>query len=237
MNITITKIQSQLPYFPGFYESILQPESDLERDLQSGMSEEELAEYYPEAHQAYKSTILVDSQYDVFSSYLKDKGNYGTFSGLSFNHACTEISKYCVNEFFDKFLDVDDRGDLGILSYTFTEVDSPKYYNYSTDKCIYELEFDLNKFKNTLKKLISDNKDKFQEILDDRHKSRSGFISFYSDNLEDWLTFKSKNVTSDGNDSVDNIMVETYLIFYSEIVKTQSDIDDLYTYATQEALN
>jgi hypothetical protein len=237
MNKTIIKVQSQLPYFMGFYNSVLEPQSDLERDLESGISEEELTEYYPEEYQAYRSAKIVDCHYDEFSIYLRDKGKYDTFSGLSYKEATRKIAEYCVDEFFNDFLDIDDREDLGILAYNFSEVDSPRFYNYSTDKCIYDLELDLGKFKYTLKSLILDNKDKFQEILDGRHKSRSGFTSFYSDRLEDWLTFESKNVTSDGDDSVDNIMVETYLIFYSEIIKTQHDIDNLYLYASYEALS
>lgn len=236
MNKTIIKLESQLPYFQGFYDSILSPESDLEFDLGSDMTEEELAERYPEEYQAYRTARTVDSHYDEFKIYLREKGKYDTFSGLTWKEATKKIAEYCVDEYFDNFLDGDDREDLGILSYRFEDVDSPKFYNYTTDKCIYELELDLGKFKRTLKGLILDNKNKFQEILDDRHESKSGFISFYSNNIKDWLTFKSKNVTSDGDGSLDNIMIETYLIFYSEVTKSQADIDTLYVGSSYEAL-
>jgi hypothetical protein len=125
-------------------------------------------------------------------------------------------------------LDKEDRIKLGIKHYTFSEVVSPREYNYTSDKVYFDLTLNVSRFKKTLTKLIFDNEELFQEILDDRHKSRSGFISFYSNDLKDWLHFDSSRVTSDSNNSIDEIMFQTYLIFYCQVNKNQFDIDKVY---------
>lgn len=65
---------------------------------------------------------------------------------------------------------------------TFEFISSPKYYNFSNDSINISVELDLE----TLKKLLEDNFDEWKEHISETYTSRSRFISFYSNDAEDW---------------------------------------------------
>lgn len=78
------------------------------------------------------------------------------------------------NDYFSKLTGVD----LGLV---FVELVSPKEYNFDTDRIFAMANADALKtlrFKADERVLV--------ETIKDRHTSRSGFISFYSNSLEDW---------------------------------------------------
>ena len=228
MNNTITKLEFKLPFFPGFYESWLLSRSDLECDLEN-CSDQELQEIYDDEFLEWNK--LEDK--GQFGEYLADHVGFDFYSGKPFNEACKMVSKYCFDEFFEDFLNSYDKEQLGIKSFEFEELTSPKEYNFSTDRVFGVIELNLTQFKKTMTKLILDNKDKFQELLNNRHRSRDGFYSFYDHNLESWLSFQSRDLTSDGDDNPDSVMLETLFMFYSELEKGQKVIDELYMYANE----
>jgi hypothetical protein len=67
----------------------------------------------------------------------------------------------------------------------FKEVDSPREYNFTTDKLIGLISVD--EVKNAMAKCNS-NIDIFKnEVLDKYFKSYDGFMSFYSNDVDDWF--------------------------------------------------
>ena len=68
---------------------------------------------------------------------------------------------------------------------------SPKEYNFSTDSinCLYKLSKDSAKLLN---EYLLANYEAFETFIKDRCTSRSGFISFYSNDAKDWLTTYTK---------------------------------------------
>jgi hypothetical protein len=68
---------------------------------------------------------------------------------------------------------------------TFSDLDSPAYYNFETDRLF------VNIRNRDAKRLLhiskSDNHETLKTLIDDYHSSRSGFHSYYSDDLESWL--------------------------------------------------
>ena len=108
----------------------------------------------------------------------------------SFNEQCKQVLK-----------------EFGI-TITFKEVDSPKYYNYSTDKCVCIAEFDPAALKKKLLTDIPKEIEVFETLITDRHKSRSGFISFYDHDVPTWL---GKYINE-----MDNVIFETFLMFIIE---------------------
>ena len=63
------------------------------------------------------------------------------------------------------------------LDLNFIQIDSPKFYNFTTDKIEVEInENDFNKLKDTYL-----NSNEFIDYVNENSKSYDGFISFYND--------------------------------------------------------
>ena len=69
------------------------------------------------------------------------------------------------------------------IKITFKEIHSPKYYNFSNDSINVKVEVSLNE----LLKLVQDRKEQAAEYFKDHYTSCSGFISFHSNDIDDWL--------------------------------------------------
>lgn len=90
-------------------------------------------------------------------------------------------------------------------------LDSPKYYNFETDKLVVKIEFS----KKALELWCFTTKaDKFNEYLKEHYSSHDGFTSFISNNIDDfkhdyffkYLTFKDRE-----QNNLYNVMLEFYL--------------------------
>lgn len=78
-------------------------------------------------------------------------------------------NSYCI-EFIDSL------NDMLELNLKFIQIDSPKFYNFSTDKIEAEInENDFNKLKDTYL-----NSNEFIDYVNENSKSYDGFISFYN---------------------------------------------------------
>ena len=69
-------------------------------------------------------------------------------------------------------------------SITNPELRSPKYYNYSNDSINIDIELDYDK----LLKYLNHNFTSFRAYIKKRYTSCSGFISYYSNDANVWLT-------------------------------------------------
>lgn len=66
----------------------------------------------------------------------------------------------------------------------YKEVDSPKYYNFETDRAVGVCN--LEEIREEIKAYINKNFDAFRQWIRDKHSSYDGFISYYSNNVYDW---------------------------------------------------
>lgn len=72
----------------------------------------------------------------------------------------------------------------------FKELSSPNYYNYSNDKIYFDCEIDANGFIDWATNLLTENNDiseMVKESIIDAHTSCSGFTSFHSNKISDWI--------------------------------------------------
>ena len=76
-----------------------------------------------------------------------------------------------------------------ILDVDYENTVSPKYYNFSNDSINCEIEFN----DKLLQEFINNNKEKFKEYITSRYTSCSGFISSYSNDVENWMEVKGYN--------------------------------------------
>lgn len=79
---------------------------------------------------------------------------------------------------------------LGLnLTKTGVTVDSPKYYNFSTDRIFVEFEVeDYDTMISKLQEYASDptNRAKLEKLIKDNHTSYDGFMSFMSNDINEW---------------------------------------------------
>ncbi len=72
-----------------------------------------------------------------------------------------------------------------VLPITFVELTSPREYNFTTDRIFVEISLE------TVQRLFVESEDAnhitLKQRIHDRFTSRSGFISFYSNDIEEWL--------------------------------------------------
>lgn len=86
--------------------------------------------------------------------------------------------EYC-KEYVDKF------SELTEIAMEFKELDSPRFYNYSTDKIVVEIS--LSVLADIYAKTIKNYCDELSDKIEENHSHRSGFISFYSNDIEHWI--------------------------------------------------
>lgn len=159
--------------FPGFYESSLSGIVDHEC--------ESFAEYENEKQ---------DSEYhkeDNFPPALQVDVSQFAWECVDYSAAYLEIARDYVESLDDWLTEAarDIDPDAPVPGLTFCGMDSPREYNFSTDQvdCYVNESFVEWLFQQSKKaghgELI--------KTLERRHKSRDGFISFYSHRLADWL--------------------------------------------------
>ena len=66
------------------------------------------------------------------------------------------------------------------------EIDSPKEYNFRTDDIVAKINI-TDEINNEINEYIQNNKEAFKKWIKDHHSSYDGFISFYSNDTEEWL--------------------------------------------------
>ena len=127
------------------------------------------------------------------------------FDNIDWNSTNENVSKFYLNYFKDELSDF--FKSIGVLSLEFIKVDSPKYYNYSTDKLVCNIEIDKNVFVYELRKY---NFEVWEQFLKDNFTSYDGFISFYPNNTMEWDELINEKIEDD------NVIIETLLKFYLE---------------------
>jgi hypothetical protein len=114
-------------------------------------------------------------------------------------------NSYC-NEFIDSL------NDMLELNLKFIQIDSPKFYNFTTDKIEAEInENDFNKLKDTYL-----NSNEFIDYVNENSKSRDGFTSFYNGfnevvkEDEILLQYMFNYILKEYADEIENYIFEMY---------------------------
>lgn len=131
------KIESFLPVFPGFYNTIF--EADEESMIEDGKTSEDYDWDYADYH--------------------------------------NRVARACVGHIESELKDFG-------LKITFQALISPKFYNYTNDSI--NVEYSIRSLKG-IRDYLHLNSEAFQEYLTEHYTSRSGFHSFHSTDIEDWV--------------------------------------------------
>lgn len=145
----------------------------------------------------YNSLInsLIDdailSMFDIDGSRDQDSIPESWYNHFNYNQKM--LDEICI-EYVKNFKEwLDSECNIKLDSLEFKALESPKYYNYETDRiCCTISESEAR----ALRRIAKDSD--FQQVIKDRHESRSGFMSFYK---TDWNLWKDlKPVKMDHNE-------------------------------------
>lgn len=159
--------------FYGCYETIFDSSDDFIDDERK-LKDELIGKY-----NLNKNDIEINYQYEDFKQYKFDVGK--NYMDLFVEEFIDELPSEILNDDDFKFEIVDD-------SYLVT---SPKYYNYSTDKCYCDIvtnNYSLQKIKDYGLKLKGS-----KEFIEKRWKSYEGCHYFIKNNFEYWENLEIKD--------------------------------------------
>lgn len=117
-----------------------------------------------------------------------------------------------------------------IKSIKFMNVDSPRYYNFETDKVIMKVRFDIKCLEQWC---FQTKEEKFNEFLHEHFTSRAGFISFIPNNtfvfIREYKQFESYEKLDES--AMINAMLEFYLNCQIDF---KTDVEDVLMYWVDE---
>jgi len=127
----------------------------------------------------YNTIFQYDGEDEDIRYYNEENGTNYDYDDFSWDYKDYEnrISKAFVNR-LEKELK-----DYLPIKMKFQELVSPKEYNFSNDSINIEVSLSLKR----LIKLIKENKDEAESYFLEKYTSCSGFISFHSNDVNDWL--------------------------------------------------
>ena len=155
------KVNMQIPFFPGFYESDL-----MNSDTSYWAIKDEL-EYYQRDY-AYDNP---DEQ-AIYEQLTEDD--------LDFRYS--DYEKDVAEAFLDSWLlhapDI-------VLSAENSQIDSPRYYNFRNDELFADVEL-REGWQDVMRHFIASNYDWLKDRIHDDWTSYDGFCSFMENDLDEW---------------------------------------------------
>lgn len=174
METTDTKKREINLPFPGFYESIYSTTLDHYEEMEAEWFVERMIREAKEG----REEIEIDEE------LFPDKGEIAEliFKHCDYGKVHLQVAQFYV-EAFDHFA----CSDLGLPtgSFTWAAMVSPREYNFTTDRIFANISDEA--LDAMWKQSVADEHKTLAQVLEDRHTSYSGFHSWYSNRLEDWL--------------------------------------------------
>ncbi len=145
----------RLPFFCGFYESPL-----------------------------YNSDTLYWETTEEEMEYWRDKFGDETLTADDLDIDFPRFKEECAKEYIDVFFNNAVCPDF-IKSMEFSEIVSPPYYNFETDKLYVNVEFEED-WRNKVKTFMEKNKEWLTKRIKEEWSSRDGFCSFMDNTYDGW---------------------------------------------------
>lgn len=153
--------------------------------------------------------IGLPSFHGFYDSIWSEMGN-DEIEWLAQNHNLAHADGWCYKDFkehmqyiceeYARLAISEMNADLGLhLEMGVTQVWSPREYNFTTDK-IYVVVALSNKDRERIVHLMLSDYNHLQEVIHKHHTSCDGFISFMSNDIDDWLKMFQNGEAPDGED-------------------------------------
>ena len=151
----------------------------------------------------YESNLFNSDTEYYLNEYLQDDEHSKTYE-IDFIPYCESVASYAVELLKDYCILFQENKIIKEMKYI--SLDSPRFYNYTTDKLNIEIDFNINK----LKRFIKNNKTDFNLYLKDNFTSYDGFISFIENNYNDFMNKLYSDSTEKARNL--NVMLEYYIL-------------------------
>ena len=153
----MNKLESTIP-FDGFYESFIS--ADIENQIELD------TEYYSELYDLneFETELLCNS-----------------FLNINSYKFYNQIAKHYTNFYIDA---LNERLKGFTLKASYKCFTSPREYNFETDRIFIEIE--KNHCIEFIEHIVKNYKKELEKKIEDRFRSRSGFISFYKNDIDLW---------------------------------------------------
>lgn len=145
----------RLPFFCGFYESPL-----------------------------YNSDILYWETTEDDMEYWRERFDDETLTADDLDIDFPRFKEECAKAYIEVFFNNADCPKF-IKNMKFSEIVSPLYYNYETDKIYVNVEFE-DDWRDKVKTFMDENKEWLTERIKEEWSSRDGFCSFMDNTYEGW---------------------------------------------------
>lgn len=129
------------------------------------------------------------------------------------------VCKKCIEDIMDLMENND-----AITDMQFKEINSPREYNFTTDKLVCEVEIDLDKLR---KYCYETEREKFEEYLKENYSSYDGFISFIPNNVKEFEQEKDDT----------DVMIDFYILSHLEEGYSEEGWEILREYNAESAQN
>lgn len=140
------------------------------------------------------------------------------YDSINWNETETKISKRYLDVWIEKNTEVLES--FGLSKIQFKDIDRPREYNFTTDKCVCTVTFNKSKFITLAREHIQANRTEFEQFLQDNYKSYDGFCSFYAHDFDTWNGAYM-------NDEFDNVIFEGLLQFICEPLTDDEKTNDV----------
>ena len=153
----MNKLESTIP-FDGFYESFISADIDHQIEIDT--------EYYSELYD------LNESEEELLCNSFLNINSYKFY-----NQIAKDYTNFYINALNNRLKGF-------TLKATYKSFNSPREYNFETDKIFIEIE--ENHAVDFIKHIVKNYKKELEKKIEDRFKSKSGFISFYKNSIDLW---------------------------------------------------
>ena len=153
----MNKLESTIP-FDGFYNSLISADID---------------------HQIGQQIEWDSDIYDLNES--EEEILYNNYLTVNTSYFYNEIAEDYTNFYIDE---LNERLEGFTLKATYKCFESPREYNFKTDRIFIEIE--ENHAVDFIEYIVKNYKKELEQKIEDRFRSRSGFISFYKNSIDLW---------------------------------------------------
>ena len=159
----MNKLESTIP-FDGFYESFISADIDHQIEIYT--------EFYSELYD------LNESEAELLCNSFLNVNSYKFY-----NQIAKDYTNFYIDDLNAKLnYAYPDKGFT--LKATYKCLESPREYNFETDRIFIEIE--ENHAADFIEHIVKNYKKELEKKIEDRFRSRSGFISFYKNSIDLW---------------------------------------------------
>lgn len=157
-------VEIEAPHFPGFYNSVYDANLD----------------NWEDDFEAVFGGKVNEDTYNALKDEMKNN-RWDYFNNDEYMKAIGENYAECLENVLNNI------DGMPKLKVKFIKIDSPKFYNFETDKCICKISGINKKSLKKIIKLVKKWESELRTKIKEDWSSCSGFISFIDNNYDHWL--------------------------------------------------